>query len=183
MIAWLTGVHIFLLISHVLFLPQNIMIRIANILDDMLQLDSVVKVIKKRFHVPGRSPGGSARHVLNSRSNSNNFTSCPPPDITPPLRNRKSLLVDTNVYSPRLAAIPSLDRIRMSPSPRHKGRKKLARKASFKELTDDGGDRINTIFETQEHLLHNACMLIRSLVLDNSKVTSSPVFRSISSLW
>lgn len=152
------------------------MIRISNILDDMLVLDSVVRVIKKRFHVPGRSPRISSRISARGAPPSGRAF-FPSTDATPPTHGKKKRLSESEngVCSPALA----LDRLRMSPSPRHRSRKTHSRRASFKDLNEDGNNCINTIFETQEVLLHNACSLIRCLVMDNSKVRLNIFFLPI----
>ena len=161
---------------NVSYVSQDVMIRISNILDDILVLDSVVRVITKRFWQAGQTP-----RFLSARASSSLAGShvAPPPGLlaTPPPTHRgHSFSFDsthTSLHSPRLAAIPPLDRLRMSPSPRARSRKKPVKQASFKDLYQDSaapGDHINTIFETQEVVLHNACCLIRILVLDHSKV-------------
>ena len=136
------------------------MIRISNILDDMLVLDSVVKVVKKRLH-----PKGYVTPRLSSRFPPPH--NAPPPIATPPSsRLQRSYSFDSPLASPIC-----LDRVRMSPSPRKRNRKKPVRRTSFIDLTaKDSGNHINTIFETQEVMLHNACNLIRMLVQDNAKV-------------
>ena len=181
--CYLNTIHVYRYIMYyvvlccVVWCVQDVMIRISNILDDMLVLDSVVRVIKRRFRPPG-VPSPRCHPLASARMNTLAPSAVPPPPLgTPPLSAReKSFSFDsTSLLTPRALPAPlALDRVRMSPSPRHRNRKKLRKKsASFKDLSRNGGDpgdRINTIFETQEVMLHNACCLIRILVLDNAKV-------------
>lgn len=156
------------------------MIRISNSLDDMLVLDSVASVIKTRFLPTHRIRTSSApAPPAGGRDSFNDFNVRPAAPATPlPTTPRHFPFSESDIGPPPTHR--AVSRLRMSPSPRH--RKKIThantkKKTSFRDMScayaDSGGDSdINTLFETQEVLLHDACCLIRMLVLDHAKVCS-----------